>query len=219
MIATVIVLGTTLGVTLVSLVLHEIMHGLVAYWLGDDTAKREGRLTLNPAPHIDPYLTIVLPAIAILATTSGMPMPIFGGAKPVPINTKRLKGGDWGAALVALAGPLTNLVLAFICFIIPRCLRINQASLAGQLIGQAEVINLSLFAFNLLPIPPLDGSRLLYAFAPPGARRVMDKIERYGVAVVFLVVLLAGTIVSGLVINIARGAEGCFTVVAKWFGL
>ena len=143
-------------------------------------------------------------------------MPIFGGAKPVPINTKRLKGGDWGAALVALAGPLTNLVLAFICFIISRCLRIDQASLAGQLIGQAEVINLSLFAFNLLPIPPLDGSRLLYAFAPPGARRVMDKMERYGVAVVFLVVLLAGTIVSGLVINIARGAEGCFAVVAKW---
>ena len=76
MIAMVIVLGTTLGVTLVSLVLHEIMHGLVAHWLGDDTAKQEGRLTLNPAPHIDPYLTIVLPALAILATASGTPMPV-----------------------------------------------------------------------------------------------------------------------------------------------
>ena len=112
-----IVMVVALGVTFVSMVLHELMHGLTAYWLGDDTAKVNGRLSLNPIKHIDPYLTIILPGLIILSNFFlGTNMPIFGGAKPVPFNPNKVKGGEWGAALVAIAGPLTNLVLAFICF-------------------------------------------------------------------------------------------------------
>ena len=98
-------------VILFSMTLHEVMHGFVAYWLGDDTAKLQGRLTLNPIKHIDPFLTILLP---IFLTIAGG--PIFGGAKPVPFNPARVKYDEWGAALVAVAGPLTNFVIAFVFF-------------------------------------------------------------------------------------------------------
>ena len=99
-----------IGVILFSMTLHEAMHAFVGYWLGDDTAKRQGRLTLNPIKHIDPFLTILLPVM--LALIPGA--PIFGGAKPVPFNPDRVKGGEWGAALIAVAGPLTNFIIAFI---------------------------------------------------------------------------------------------------------
>lgn len=104
-------ISVVLGVILVSMTLHEAMHGFVSYWLGDDTAKLQGRLTLNPIKHIDPFLTILLPVtLAIVGA------PIFGGAKPVPFNPDRVKGDEWGVAAVAIAGPLTNLFLAFILF-------------------------------------------------------------------------------------------------------
>ena len=92
-----------------SMVLHELAHGYVAYWLGDDTAKNDGRLSLNPLRHIDPVMTIFIPLL--LALTG---MPVFGGAKPVPVNSHKVRGAEWGFALVALAGPLTNFILAFI---------------------------------------------------------------------------------------------------------
>ena len=93
---------------LISMTLHEIMHGLVGYWLGDDTAKHQGRLSLNPIRHVDPFLTIILPLVLALAG-----LPIFGGAKPVQINPFNLKWGEWGMALVAVAGPLTNMLMLF----------------------------------------------------------------------------------------------------------
>ena len=102
---------SVIGVVLVSMTLHEAMHGFMAFYLGDDTAKLQGRLTLNPIKHIDPFLTILLPVL--LALSGG---PVFGGAKPVPFNPARVKYDEFGAALVALAGPLTNLVLAFVGF-------------------------------------------------------------------------------------------------------
>ena len=94
-------------VTVGSMILHELAHGFTAYKLGDDTAKRDGRLSLNPLRHIDPFMTILVP---LLLAISGM--PVFGGAKPVPVDTRRVKGGEWGFALVALMGPLTNFILA-----------------------------------------------------------------------------------------------------------
>ena len=100
-----------LGVILVSMILHELAHGLVAYALGDTTAKEEGRLTLNPIKHIDPVFSVAVPLILYL--TGG---PIFGGAKPVPVNSRNLKFGVWGMALVAIAGPLTNFILALVAF-------------------------------------------------------------------------------------------------------
>jgi Zn-dependent protease len=162
------------------------MHAFAGYWLGDTTAKDEGRLTLNPLAHIDPFMTILLPIFLAIAG-----LPIFGGAKPVPFNPNRVRYGEFGAAMVGAAGPLTNLVLAFVAFGIYVLLGTpSGATLTGLILQSAVYVNLGFFIFNSLPIPPLDGSRVLYALAPDGARRVMETIEQYGVFFVFAIVLL-----------------------------
>lgn len=191
-------IAITIGVVLVSMTVHEAMHGFVAYWLGDDTAKDEGRLTLNPIKHIDPFLTILLPVM--LAIVGG---PIFGGAKPVPFNPNRVRYDEWGAALVALAGPLTNLLIAFVSFGLMVALgygQVNALMLGGGIVGTIlqyfVFINLGFFVFNMLPIPPLDGSRVLYALAPDFVRRGMEAIEQAGLLVVFALVLLAGSLLG-----------------------
>lgn len=177
-----------LGVILVSMTLHEAMHGYVAYWLGDDTAEREGRLTLNPLRHIDPIMTILLPIF--LALMNG---PIFGAAKPVPFNPSRVRYGEWGTALVALAGPVINLVLAFICFGLWAVFG-QSTDTVGNALLLGTGVNLGFFIFNMIPIPPLDGSRVMYALAPDFVRRGMEGVERYGIVVVFAIVLLAGPV-------------------------
>lgn len=177
-----------IAVVFASMVLHELMHGLTAFWLGDDTAKNEGRLTLNPIKHIDPFLTILLPILMVVAGGFVAGMPVFGGAKPVPFRPDRVKGGEWGAALVGIVGPLTNLVLAFICFAIR--VFAQPSGIFETILNAGIMVNLGFFAFNILPIPPLDGSRVLYAIAPDGFRRVMEAVERMGLIVVFAVVLI-----------------------------
>lgn len=184
-------IAIVLGVILVSMTLHEAMHGFMAYFLGDDTAQREGRLTLNPIKHIDPFLTILLPVM--LAIVGG---PIFGGAKPVPFNPDRVKYDEWGAALVALAGPLTNLLLAFVVFGIYALIGTPETGFLSQLLQTAVVVNLGFFVFNMIPIPPLDGSRVLYALAPEFVRRGMEAIERFGIMFVFLIVIVASPIIG-----------------------
>jgi Zn-dependent protease len=187
-------------VILISMTLHEAMHGYVAYWLGDDTAKLQGRLTLNPLAHIDPFLTLLLPLGLALAG-----LPVFGGAKPVPFNPGRVRYGELGAALVGIAGPLTNFILAFVLFVIYVFSGAPALNTLGGLILQLGVsINLGFFVFNMLPIPPLDGSRVLYALAPDWARRGMEWIERYGVVLVFIIVLLASSLI-GQYMNAAIG--------------
>lgn len=180
-----------LGVILFSMTLHEAMHAFVAYWLGDDTAKREGRLTLNPIKHIDPFLTILLPVT--LAIIGG---PIFGGAKPVPFRPDMVKGGDWGAALVAIGGPLTNLFIAFIFFGIWAMLGYPLAGIGPQILQTAIMVNLGFFIFNMIPIPPLDGSRVLYALAPEFVRTGMRFLEQYGIIVIFALVLVASPLIG-----------------------
>ncbi len=191
-------------VIIFSMTLHEAMHAFVGYWLGDDTAKRQGRLTLNPIKHIDPFLTILLPVILAL---SGL--PIFGGAKPVPFNPDRVKGDEWGAALIAAAGPLTNFLIAFIVFGIGVVTGVIsedgiQATIFGTVILTAVTVNLGFFIFNMLPIPPLDGSRVLYALAPEFVRRVMEQIERYGIILVFVLVLLASSVIGGIMLTVIQ---------------
>lgn len=182
----IIYLLIVLGVILLSMTLHEAMHGFMAFWLGDDTAKREGRLTLNPVKHLDPFLSILLPlGLAIVGA------PIFGGAKPVPFNPDRVRGGDWGSALVAISGPLTNLLIAFIMFGLWVVVGAPPTSeLAGQILIIAFTVNLGFFIFNTIPIPPLDGSRVMYAIAPEFIRTGMRAMERYGIIVIFAVVIL-----------------------------
>lgn len=185
-----------LGVILFSMTLHEVMHGVIAYWLGDDTAKREGRLTLNPAKHIDPILTIALPLFLVITSfLTGGSTPIFGGAKPVPFNPMRVKYDEWGAALVALAGPLTNFVIAFLLFGVYAVLG-GPGGIVGQVLTTAVVVNLGFFVFNMIPIPPLDGSRVIYALAPDFVRRGMEVIEQYGILFVFAIVMLASSFIG-----------------------
>ncbi len=172
-----------LVVILVSMTLHEMTHSFVGYWLGDETAKEEGRLTINPLAHIDPFLTVLLPIL--LAVTGA---PIFGGAKPVPFNPQNVRWGEFGAMLVGVAGPISNLVLAFVGF---GTLAITSASgLAGYVLQIWVVVNLGFFIFNMLPVPPLDGSRLLYYLAPDSVRSVLVMAEQFGLIIIFAIILL-----------------------------
>lgn len=172
-------------VILVSMMLHELAHGFVAYKLGDDTAKSEGRLTLNLFKHLDPVLSIAMPLLLFLSGG-----PIFGGAKPVPVDSRRLKHGVWGMAMVAIAGPMTNFILAFVAFLLGHFTGGLYASgIIGEIFSDFLFINLGFGIFNLIPIPPLDGSRVLYAIAPDGVREVMARMENWGIIIVLILVV------------------------------
>ena len=186
-----------------SVILHELAHGVVAYWLGDRTAKDAGRLTLNPIKHIDPFMSILVPVVLYLLNA-----PVFGGAKPVPVNFTNLKWREWGMALVALAGPMTNFLLAFIFFIIGHfsgSIYGFNGDLAYFIFRELIFINLGFMIFNLIPIPPLDGSRVLYAIAPDGFRNIMAQIERYGIIIVYVLILLFGEVFFHLMVNGMNG--------------
>ena len=208
-----LILYITIVITIIllSMTLHEAMHAYVGYWLGDDTAKREGRLTLNPLKHIDPFLSVILPlGLALVGA------PIFGGAKPVPFNPDRVRGGDWGAALVAIAGPLTNLVFAFVTFGIWVTIGAPPiTTLAGEILITAYTVNLGFFIFNSIPIPPLDGSRVLYALAPEFIRTGMRVIERYGIIFVFAIVLLFNSQIGTFIMIIMRFFLSLFNVIFR----
>lgn len=184
----IVYIAIVIVVILFSMTLHEAMHAFTGYWLGDDTAKMMGRLTLNPIKHIDPFLTILLPVMLAVAG-----LPIFGGAKPVPFNPHNVRWGDFGAALVALAGPLTNLFIAFLGFGVWVLAGAPGDGIAGQVFSTIIAVNLGFFIFNLIPIPPLDGSRVIYALAPEFVKRGMEVMERYGIIIIFGLVLIAGS--------------------------
>lgn len=166
---------TIIATVLVSITLHEAMHAFTAHWLGDDTAQMEGRLTLNPLKHIDPFLTIGMPVMLAF-----LGLPPLGAAKPVPFNPYRVKYEEFGAALVAVAGPLTNFALAVAGAVTFRFLSPIAPDVVSIVLLTFVIVNLSFFVFNMIPFPPLDGSRVLYAIAPEPVQRVMAQIEAYG---------------------------------------
>ncbi len=175
-----------------SVIAHEVSHGAVALSLGDPTAKYEGRLTLNPLKHIDPWGSVILPLVSFFAFGFA-----FGYAKPVPYNPYNLKNQQWGPAMVAVAGPLTNIVLAVAVATLYRIVPTTSDYLMiyKGILGFVVQINVWLAIFNLVPIPPLDGSKVLAALLPYRLRYVMDALETYGlilllVFVFFLVDLL-----------------------------
>lgn len=198
-----------LVIVLASVILHELAHGYVAYLLGDDTAKNDGRLTLNPLAHIDPMLSVVLPLLLFI--TGG---PVFGGAKPVPVNPRKLKYGAWGMALVAIAGPLMNFILALAGFLIGYFTGAFSLSAYGSFYNDVMMnfvfINLGFMVFNLIPIPPLDGSRVLYAIAPDQVRGVLDKVEGMGILIVLLIVIVFPSLLSGIMGNAMNGIWDAF---------
>ncbi len=201
-ISVIIVLAIIVG----SVILHELAHGIVAYWLGDHTAKEAGRLTFNPIKHIDQVMSILVPVILYLLNA-----PVFGGAKPVPVNFSNLKWREWGMALVAVAGPFTNFLLAFISFLVGHFSGLIYGDGAVAFIFTELVfINLGFMIFNLIPIPPLDGSRILYAIAPDGFRKILILLEQYGVFIVYGMILLFGEVFSHLMINGMQGVVDFF---------
>ncbi len=164
-----------------AIILHEVAHGYSAYLLGDPTAKRAGRLSLNPLKHIDPVGTVIVPAVLILTVGFG-----FGWAKPVPVNPSYFKNYRVGFFLTSIAGPATNIVLAAISGFAVRLL--GETSFWGDILFQFSLINLVLVFFNLIPIPPLDGSRVIPLFLSDKAMQSYHKVEQYGFGIVMLLV-------------------------------
>ena len=171
-----------------AIVFHEVAHGMVARWRGDPTAEEQDRLSLNPLRHVDPFGTVILPGILAL-----MKAPVFGWAKPVPVNPNRLRNPRWDMVLVALAGPLTNMALVAVTVLIGIMFGgwIGKgpfsAFIAMNMVNFIQ-INLFLAFFNMLPVPPFDGSRVLAGFLPDGPRQWFQGLDRY--ALIIMVVML-----------------------------
>lgn len=173
-----------LAIIFLSTAFHELMHAYVSYILGDDTAAKAGRLSLNPLVHIDPFMSIALPFILIM-----LGGPVFGAAKPVPFNPSRVRWYEKGAALVAAAGPLSNFLLAVALGLPLRYIGLD-GGVISTILTYSVVINIGFGVFNLIPLPPLDGSRILYAFSPDSVRDILNKIESLGIFLILAIVLL-----------------------------
>lgn len=181
--------GTSLVILMFSAILHEIAHGFVAERLGDPTARLAGRLTLNPKSHIDLYMTILLPLLTFFSSQGSV---ILGGAKPVPVDPFNLRDGRKDLAIVSLAGPLTNIIIAIIGSLAIHILYPGnpllaaQTSIFGYLLFNIVFLNLLLGIFNLLPIPPLDGSKIFSLILPEGTAEAYMSLQSIG----FLILIL-----------------------------
>ena len=188
--------------------LHEVSHGYVAYLCGDPTAKDAGRLSLNPAKHLDPFGSVILPAILIL-----MGAPVFAYAKPVPYDPRHLRHRRRDELLVALSGPASNLVQALVGAgiwqllwrVAPDFTMDGFGWYLADFLLTYVYVNLILMFFNLIPIPPLDGSRLLFAIAPDAVRNIMIQMERYGIIIIYVLILVCGGLFSNF---ISSGTSG-----------
>ena len=192
-----------LSVLLISMSIHEMMHAFTSNWLGDDTAKIMGRVSLNPLRHIDPFFTVALPLLLLLSGSNFL----FGAAKPVQVNFSRLRYGEFGGAIVGMVGPLTNLAIAVIAAILFNSFNPTFGTAVYDIFQIAIVLNVGLFVFNSIPWPPLDGSRLLYAFAPRPLQEVMESIERFGIMGLALFIFLFwqfGTPIIDLMIRLVH---------------
>lgn len=183
-----------------SIVLHEISHGYAAFLMGDSTAKYSGRLSLNPLKHVDPFGTVIMPALMLLLSGGSF---AFGYAKPVPINPSNFRNERKGMLITGIAGPATNIVLAIVTGLLARVIiALGSTSstfllVVVSLLYYAALMNLILAFFNLIPIPPLDGSRVLQRFLPTKARDLYHGIEPYGFIIVIGISYLFPSVFNG----------------------
>ena len=181
---------------LIGISLHEFMHAFSSYLLGDDTAKSMGRISINPLKHIDPVTTVAMPALLFMVG-----LPPLGAAKPVIFNPARLKFGEYGMGIVAIAGPLTNLALALIGAGIYHLFLVGSgvSTYVIDFVLIFSYLNVVFFAFNMIPIPPLDGSRVLYVFSPDGVRDILNLIEKFGILVILVLVMMASPFIGSYI--------------------
>jgi Zn-dependent protease len=182
-----------IAVLIISVIAHEISHGLMAFRLGDKTAYYAGRLSVNPLRHIDLFGSIILP-IALYISNAGF---IFGWAKPVPFNPYNLRDQKYGELLVALAGPGANIFLALVFGLLIRFSLIPASAIT--IVATIVIINLVLAIFNLVPVPPLDGSKILFAFLPRKFLKFRESLERYGLILAIIFALFFWQFVSPIV--------------------
>jgi len=180
------VLISSIPIFIFAVIIHEVAHGWAAYRLGDPTAKYLGRLTLNPIPHIDPVGTVILP---ILLMVMNSPV-VFGWAKSVPINFLALRNPKKDIIYVGLAGPLANIIFAFILTALFRLFAVMHSPVLAGIVFSSIVINLFLAAFNLIPLPPLDGSRILFGLLPARLAVRYMSVEKYGFIILFILIWL-----------------------------
>lgn len=201
----------TLPILIYSAILHEIAHGLVAERLGDPTARLMGRITLNPIPHIDPVMSILLPVLLISQSIYTSIHIIIGGAKPVPVDPFNFREPKKDMALVSLAGPVTNLLIAIIFGVVCRIIfpnsnltQILNLSILGTFLGTIVYINLILAVFNLIPIPPLDGSKVIAQFLPDKEAAAYLSIGTFGIFIIFFLLLfpIGGFSLGGFISNL-----------------
>ena len=208
MFSTAVITIFSLIVLLFSVIIHELAHGYIAYSMGDPTAKYEGRLTLNPLKHLDPFGSVILPLLLLLAT--GGQGPIFGWAKPVPINPYNFKDQKWGTLKVSIAGPSTNFAIAIIFGLFIRFLSFPQIAPLIQLLGIVVFYNFLWGIFNLVPIPPLDGSWILFRFLPQSFEKGKLVLQQYGLFILIFFIFFGGLnglgILAQLLYNLITGA-------------
>lgn len=171
-------------ILIMSVVIHEVSHGYAAYLQGDYTAYYEGRLTLNPIRHVDPIGSIIVP---IITTLGGFP---FGWAKPVPFNPYNLKNQRWGELIVAIAGPVSNILVALVFGLIIRFGALSLPSAFISLSILVVLVNLGLAIFNLIPVPPLDGSKVLFSILPFKYQHYRIQLERYSFLLVIVLIMI-----------------------------
>ncbi|MBI5742441.1 MAG: site-2 protease family protein [Candidatus Niyogibacteria bacterium] len=194
----------SLAVLVMSVVIHEVAHGAMANRLGDPTARYLGRLTLNPAKHIDPVGSVIVPIASYLL--GGV---IFGWAKPVPYNPYNLRDQKWGPALVAAAGPLSNLSLAVLFAMIIRYgVALGLSAAFFQMASVIVIVNLVLAIFNLVPIPPLDGSKILYAVLPRDLYWLEEYLEQHGWIILLVFIFFFWSALSPIVYYLFRALIG-----------
>ena len=177
---------------------HEAAHAWMSYKFGDDTARLLGRVTLNPVAHIDPIGTLLIPIVMFIFSATGVGIPLIGWGKPTPVNPLRWRNKDLANVMVSLAGIMANLFIAAIAFTILKIILMNRADQTVSepvmlLLDNLLIMNVSLAVFNLLPFPPLDGSKVLETFLPASMQPVLDVLEQYGY-IIMMVLIYVGLI-------------------------